>query len=91
MGVGRGATTLPCKRENVEKPPRNSVGFCGGDKGLNWAVELRKEEQRKGEWKRIHNKSVINIVGKFGDGRYKHHEWGNQEMNKPIKFWLKDH
>jgi hypothetical protein len=40
-----GLTTLPCKRENVEKPPRNSAGFCGGGKGLSWAMEPRKEEE----------------------------------------------
>jgi hypothetical protein len=39
-----GLTTLPCKKKIVEKPPRNSVGFCGGDQGLSWAVEPRKEE-----------------------------------------------
>jgi hypothetical protein len=39
-----GLTTLPCKKENVEKPPRNSAGFCGGGQGLSWAVEPRKEE-----------------------------------------------
>jgi hypothetical protein len=26
VGVGRGATTLPCKKKIVEKPPRNSAG-----------------------------------------------------------------
>jgi hypothetical protein len=29
----------------VEKPPRNSTGFCGGGQGLSWAVEPRKEEE----------------------------------------------
>jgi hypothetical protein len=29
----------------VEKPPRNSAGFCGGSQGLIWAVEPRKEEE----------------------------------------------
>jgi hypothetical protein len=28
----------------VEKPPRNSAGFCGGGLGLSWAVKPRKEE-----------------------------------------------
>jgi hypothetical protein len=46
MGVGRGATTLPCKKKIVEKPPRNSAGFCGGGQGLSWAVEPRKEERK---------------------------------------------
>jgi hypothetical protein len=45
MGVGRGATTLPCKKKIVKKPPRNAAGFCGGDQGLSWAVEPRKEEE----------------------------------------------
>jgi hypothetical protein len=40
-----GLTTLPCKKENVEKPPRNSARFCGGGQGLSWAVEPRKEER----------------------------------------------
>jgi hypothetical protein len=39
-----GLTTLPCKKKIVEKPPRNSAGFCGGGQGLSWAVEPRKEE-----------------------------------------------
>jgi hypothetical protein len=37
-------TNLPCKKKKiVEKPPRNSAGFCGGGHGLSWAVEPRKE------------------------------------------------
>jgi hypothetical protein len=43
--LGVGLTTLPCKKKIVEKPPRNSVGFCGGGRGLSWAVEPRKEEE----------------------------------------------
>jgi hypothetical protein len=32
----------------VEKPPRNSAGFCGGGgQGLSWAVEPRKEERKQ--------------------------------------------
>jgi hypothetical protein len=46
MGVGRGVTTLPCKKKIVEKPPKNSAGFCGGGQGLSWAVEPRKEEEK---------------------------------------------
>jgi hypothetical protein len=42
-----GLTTLPCKKKIGEKPPRNSAGFCGGDQGLSWAVEPRKEERRR--------------------------------------------
>jgi hypothetical protein len=52
LGVGRGATTLPCKRENVEKPPIKSAGFCGGGQGLSWAVEPRKERQKEREIKK---------------------------------------
>jgi hypothetical protein len=47
--LGVGLTALPCKRENVEKPPRNSAGFCGGGQGLSWAVEPRKEEEEEEE------------------------------------------
>jgi hypothetical protein len=39
-----GLTTLPCKKKIVEKPPRNSAGFCGGGQSLSWAAEPRKEE-----------------------------------------------
>jgi hypothetical protein len=42
-----GITTLPRKKKIVEKPPRNSAGFCGGGQGLSWAVEPRKEERKK--------------------------------------------
>jgi hypothetical protein len=42
---GVGITTLPCKKKIVEKPPRNSAGFCGEGQGLSWAVEPRKEEE----------------------------------------------
>jgi hypothetical protein len=37
------------KKKIVEKPPRNSAGFCGGGQGLSWAVEPRKE-RRTLEW-----------------------------------------
>jgi hypothetical protein len=36
----------PVKKKIVKKPPRNSSGFCGGDQGLSWAVEPKKEEGR---------------------------------------------
>jgi hypothetical protein len=42
-----GLTSLPCKKENVAKPPRNSVGFCGGSQGLSWAVEPKKERKKE--------------------------------------------
>jgi hypothetical protein len=45
MGLGVGLTTLPCKKKIVEKPPRNSAGFCGGGQGLSWAMEPRKERR----------------------------------------------
>jgi hypothetical protein len=35
----------PVKKNIVEKPPRNSPGFCGGGQGLSWAVEPRKERR----------------------------------------------
>jgi hypothetical protein len=41
-----GLTTLSCKKKIVEKPPRNSAGFCEGGQGLSWAVDPRKEEER---------------------------------------------
>jgi hypothetical protein len=44
--LGVGLKTLPCKKKIVEKPPRNSAGFCGGGQGLSWAVEPRKEEDQ---------------------------------------------
>jgi hypothetical protein len=46
--LGVELTTLPCKKKIVEKPPRNSAGFCGGQ-GLSWAVEPRKEEEEEEE------------------------------------------
>jgi hypothetical protein len=45
-------------RKIVEKPPRNSAGFCGGGQGLNWAVEPRKEEGRR----RIISKDKTQII-----------------------------
>jgi hypothetical protein len=42
MGLGVELTILPCKKKIVEKPPRNSAGFCGGQ-SLSWAVEPRKD------------------------------------------------
>jgi hypothetical protein len=38
-GLGVGLTTLSCKKKIVEKPPRNSAGFCGGSQG-------KKEDMR---------------------------------------------
>jgi hypothetical protein len=37
-----GLQPYPVKKKIVEKPPRNSAGFCGGGQGLSWAVEPRK-------------------------------------------------
>jgi hypothetical protein len=48
MGVGRGVNQpYLVKKKIVEKPPRNSAGFCGGGQGLSWAVEPRKEEEEE--------------------------------------------
>jgi hypothetical protein len=51
--LGVGLTNLPCKKKIVEKPPRNSAGFCGGGQGLSWAVEPRKEEEEEEERKKL--------------------------------------
>jgi hypothetical protein len=40
-----GLQTYPVKKKIVEKPPRNSAGFCGGGQGLTWAVEPRKGKE----------------------------------------------
>jgi hypothetical protein len=42
-----GLTNLPCIKKIVEKPPRNSAGFCGGGQCLSWAVQPRKEEEEE--------------------------------------------
>jgi hypothetical protein len=42
-----GYQTYPVKKKIVEKPARNSAGFCGGGQGLSWAVEPRKEEENE--------------------------------------------
>jgi hypothetical protein len=42
-----GLTIITCKKKIVEKPPRNSVGICGGGQGLSWAVEPRRERERE--------------------------------------------
>jgi hypothetical protein len=41
--------TLPCKKKIIEKPPRNSAGYCGGGQSLSWAVQPRKEEEEEEE------------------------------------------
>jgi hypothetical protein len=43
----------PVKKKIVEKPPRNSSGFCGGGQGLSWAVEPRKEEEEEEECSKL--------------------------------------
>jgi hypothetical protein len=54
VGVGRGATTLPCKKIIVEKPPRNSAFLmeegCGGDQGPSWAVEPGGGGRERERW-----------------------------------------
>jgi hypothetical protein len=42
-----GLNPYTVKKRIVKKPPRSSVGFCGGGQGLSWAVEPRKEESIK--------------------------------------------
>jgi hypothetical protein len=45
MGVWIGENNSNLKKKIVEKPPRNSAGFCGGGRGLSWAVEPWKGEE----------------------------------------------
>jgi hypothetical protein len=47
--LGVGITTLTRKNKIVQKPPRNSAGFCGGGQRLSWAVEPSKEEEEEEE------------------------------------------
>jgi hypothetical protein len=61
-----GLTTLPCKKEIVEKPPRNSAGFCGGGQGLDWAVEERKKENIK-----IYSLCFLKTFKRTPDGTFK--------------------
>jgi hypothetical protein len=44
--LGVELTSLPCKKENVEKPPRNQSDFVEEAEVLSWAVEPRKEEMK---------------------------------------------
>jgi hypothetical protein len=57
-----GLKTLPVKKKTVEKPPKNSAGFCGGGQGLNWAVEPRREREKIYNlcWKPFPTGSVFN-------------------------------
>jgi hypothetical protein len=43
--LGVGLRPYPVKKKIVEKPPRNSAGFCGRGQGLSWAVEPRKQKK----------------------------------------------
>jgi hypothetical protein len=45
--LGVGLKPYPVIKKIVEKPPRNSAGFCGGGQGLRWAVEARGERERE--------------------------------------------
>jgi hypothetical protein len=45
-GWAWGSQPYPVKKKIVEKPPRNSAGFCGGGQGVSWAVEPRKEGRK---------------------------------------------
>jgi hypothetical protein len=60
--LGVGLTILPCKKEIVEKPPRNSAGFCGGGHGLSWAVEPRKEEEEEEEEEISYMEKVAHLL-----------------------------
>jgi hypothetical protein len=51
-----GLQLYPVKKKIVEKPPRNSAGFCGGGQCLSWAVEPRKEEIREATIRWTRNK-----------------------------------
>jgi hypothetical protein len=57
-----GLTTLPCKKEIVENPPRNSARFYGGGQGLSWAVKPRKEEEFLRYVSTVKNMEVINAM-----------------------------
>jgi hypothetical protein len=70
MGVGHGAKNPTLyKKKIVEKPPRNSAGFCGGGQGLSWAVEPRrrrkKREEGVGGWRRLHNEELHNLYDHY--------------------------
>jgi hypothetical protein len=51
------------KKKIVEKPPRNSAGFCGGGQGLSWAVEPRKEEVSYRSLRVFENRVLRRIFG----------------------------
>jgi hypothetical protein len=47
----------------VEKPPRNSAGFCGGDQGLTGLWSQGKKKKKKKVYYRVHNcKYQINLI-----------------------------
>jgi hypothetical protein len=64
------------KKKIVEKPPRNSAGFCGEGQGLSWAVEPRKEEEEEEEEDYL----LLSIMCKFRD------RVGVKNSEKSIKF-----
>jgi hypothetical protein len=60
--LGVGLTILPCKKKIVEKPSRNSAGFCGEGQGLSWAVKPRKEERIiLRDWRKLRNQELHNL------------------------------
>jgi hypothetical protein len=63
MGLGVGLPTYPVKKKIVEKPPRNSAWFCGGQ-GLSWAVESQgnKKKKRKKKKKKKKKKKTWHIL-----------------------------
>jgi hypothetical protein len=69
-----GLTTLPCKKKIVEKPPRNSAGFCGGGQGLSWAVEPRKEKEEE--------EKKCSMIGPLLDIKLDHIIWDQMSCNE---------
>jgi hypothetical protein len=64
-----GLTTLPCKKENVEKPPRNSAGFCGG--GLGPKLGCGTKERRRVHIGLVHCISPVVVAGEiYTKGRF---------------------
>jgi hypothetical protein len=62
--LGVGLITPPCKKI-VEKPPKNSAGFCGGGQGLSWAVERRKEEEEEKIVQKCGSSCTVTEISKF--------------------------
>jgi hypothetical protein len=61
-----GLKPYPVKKKIVQKPPRNSIGFCAGGQGLSWAVEPKKERKEERFWKLSH-KGYSNYIHRGGN------------------------